>query len=106
MCRQLLRNYNDVEKYEFSARRKNFKFKKYVGEFTYERIDPDSIPENRYLYHLRGFDLFGLPMSIEPYVTCDFAGCLITKRKIKFPNEYDKYIELSDVKILDEEEEF
>lgn len=102
---KFLFNYNEVEKFKMTARKKNSLFKKYVGEFTYERIDPVSVPMNKFIYNLRGFDYNGLPLSIEPYVKCDFSGSFITEKKIRFPNKFDKYIEITHV-IINEEDEF
>ncbi|NLU23492.1 MAG: hypothetical protein GXW99_01990 [Clostridiales bacterium] len=56
--------------------------------FTSARIQTDSVPDGWYCYDLRGSDDDpGEPVTIEPYVVINHAGCVLTHEKINIPGE-------------------
>lgn len=69
---------------------------KYKGKFIDERIDPKTVPQNKFLYHCRHDDNgdFVAPVTIEPKVLVNFCGSLVTEKEIIFSNNTDPYIPL------------
>ena len=53
--------------------------------FSNYRIDRDTVPEGLYCYDLRGSDYDpGSPVTVEPYVTVNHAGSVLTIEPIEF----------------------
>lgn len=70
----------------------------YEGEFIDFRIDKDTIPEGKFMYHCRHDDDgdWVTPVTIEQRVIVNFCGTLITNKKIEFHDQYKTiYIEES-----------
>jgi hypothetical protein len=61
--------------------------------FTNNRIDRAEIPEGFYAYDLRHGDS-GDPLTVEPIVTVNHAGTVITAEPLEMPSGNDPYIPL------------
>lgn len=94
-------DYNKVKLAKFTAYKKYSRNVTYEGEFIDVRIDPKTVPKGKFLYHTRHKDdiHWSKPVTIEPKVSFNFSGSLITNKEIEFPNKDDKYIEITRVKI-------
>ena len=68
----------------------------YKGEFIDLRIDPATIPKDKYVYHCRHDDDgdWCTPVTIEKRVIVNFCGTLITETEINFNEE--TYIPIED----------
>lgn len=71
----------------------------YEGKFYDFRIDPTTIPADKFMYHCRHDDDWDwtTPVTIERRVMVNFCGTLITDKEIVFPNPNDKYIPIINV---------
>jgi hypothetical protein len=63
--------------------------------FTNNRIDRADLPEGFYAYDLRHGDS-GDPLTVEPMVTVNHAGTVITAEPLEMPSGNDPYIPLGD----------
>ena len=71
------------------ARREEFEHVELFGKkalFTNARIDPDTIPDGIFCYHVRGSDSDpGELNTLELHVAVNHAGSILTAEKIKLP---------------------
>jgi len=63
------------------------------GYFTPRRIMEDEVPQGYFMYQLRHADDWGVPETIENFVSSDFYGTLLLEKEI----EINDYLQLSDV---------
>lgn len=86
----MLHNYYDKRKYGYDMTLEAEDGTEYRGEFIDLRIDPATIPEGKYWYHLRHGDDgdWTAPVTIENRVIVNFCGTFITDEPIEIPNGY------------------
>lgn len=67
--------------------------------FTDLRIDRDTLPEGTYAYNIRGGDETDF-CTIEPYVTVNHTGTIITRQPI--PMGEEDFVEIGDFGLMDD----
>lgn len=91
----MLYNYNEERKYAQNIVLTAEDGTEYKGEFIDLRIDPATIPKDKYVYHCRHDDDgdWTTPVTIEKRVLVNFCGTLITETEIDFKGEKEIPIE-------------
>lgn len=99
-------SYDEVNFKKFTAFKKLSRTKKIEGDYFEFRIKPNSIPKDKYMYHIRHASSGKKQYySIEPNVMVNFYGTLITDTPIDFPNSIgDRYLEITRIQIEEKED--
>lgn len=67
----------------------------YKGWFFDERIDKNNLPEDHFVYEIRGGDEEDF-CTLEPNVWVNFTGTFVTKTPVKLEDiEDDRYVEIT-----------
>lgn len=85
---------NNLRPFEAMEKSRKKNKKKFTGLFIDQRVDPDTIPEGKYMYHTRHSDNgdWCTPVTIEPFVLVNFCGTIIVDEEIEFLDPADKYV--------------
>ena len=80
----MLYDYNKIKLYKLKCYKRYSRTVTFEGEFYDFRIDPKTIPEGKYMYHMRHDDNgdWCTPISIEKGVMVNFCGTFITNEPL------------------------
>lgn len=72
-----------------------------VCDFTDMRVDPNTVPEGKYMYEVSDEDSNGEPIRMRPRILVNFFGTIISDQMF-FPDEDDTiWIEEGEFKFID-----